>query len=283
MVKKTVRLIIPDWQAGDNPTYALGAQILEVIAPQNVSQETLKINVPRGPQSLKKENGVTGPTVLATVRKAKNALEKSAPDNIITLGGNCLVSQAPINYLNDKYNDLGVIWVDAHPDISNPDVFYNEHAMVLGNLLGHGDPAFNKLVDHPLSASQVFYAGLQKPTVQEQQLLRAANLNYENHNELDLDQVKQWITENHFSHLYVHFDIDVMDPTTFYATYFNNPSLTEIPDNAAKGSASQKDTWQFLTDINDQYDLVGLTIAEYLPWSAQQLQHLMSNLKIFRD
>lgn len=34
MNKQTLRLVVPDWQAGNNPIYALGAKILAAIAPE---------------------------------------------------------------------------------------------------------------------------------------------------------------------------------------------------------------------------------------------------------
>ena len=39
MEKKTIRLIVPDWQAGDNPVYYFNAKILQVIAPKKEGQK----------------------------------------------------------------------------------------------------------------------------------------------------------------------------------------------------------------------------------------------------
>lgn len=55
MNNKTIRLVIPDWQGGDNPVYALGAKILKAIAPANDNQPTVTIDVPTGPTNLVKE------------------------------------------------------------------------------------------------------------------------------------------------------------------------------------------------------------------------------------
>lgn len=41
MNNKTIRLVIPDWQAGNNPVYALEAKILKAIAPTNDNQQLL--------------------------------------------------------------------------------------------------------------------------------------------------------------------------------------------------------------------------------------------------
>lgn len=39
--------------------------------------------------------------------------------------------------------------------------------------------------------------------------------------------------------------------------------------------------WDFIEKISKETDLVGLTIAEYMPWSAMQMRELMKRTKIF--
>ncbi len=59
------------------------------------------------------------------------------PDRIITIGGNCIVSQAPFDYLHGIYDNVGIIRIDAHPDVSTVrDGYPNAHAMVIGSLMG---------------------------------------------------------------------------------------------------------------------------------------------------
>lgn len=88
-------------------------------------------------------------------------LEKEDPDHIVVFGGDCLVDQAPFAWMNDKHNgELGVLWIDSHPDVKTPRDFTNGHTMVLGNLLGGGDPEFASKVKIPLTPSRVMYAGL---------------------------------------------------------------------------------------------------------------------------
>lgn len=283
MKKQTMRLVVPDWQAGNNPVYALGAKILAAIAPESPEQVTVK--VPLGKGDSPKQGNVNHQEVIKNnLVKTKQAIARQEPERIITLGGNCLVSQAPVDYLNGHYSGkLGVVWLDAHPDISNPRIFDNEHAMVVANLLQMGDPAFNQLVDNPLTDRQVFYAGLQTPTAGEQDLLDQAGIEYKGHQELSLAAVKDWACQNRFDRLYLHFDIDVLNPLSFYATYFNNPALKDVPGNAAKGTAGLAAVVNFIQGLNQNFDLVGMTIAEYMPWSAQQLAALMRGLPLFRD
>ena len=73
------------------------------------------------------------------------------------------------------------------------------------------------------------------------------------------------------------------EPNNFYARYFNNPELEDIPDNAAVGKMQQQSVWDFISTFSKEYDLVGLALAEYLPWSAKQTYNLMENTKIFFD
>src|SRR5699024_130937 len=99
MMTKTIRLMYPDWQSGDNPVYYFGAQLLNWLAPQNTQQKLIKVPItpPQNKQpKLKLENGVTAQSeVIANVHAAQKMLDVELPDKIITLGGNCMVSQAP--------------------------------------------------------------------------------------------------------------------------------------------------------------------------------------------
>ena len=96
---KTIRLLYPDYLSGGLETYYFGANLLAHILPENENQPLLK-------------------EVTAGIRSAMEILEQEKPDKIITIGGNCIVSQASFDYLHGLYDNLGIIWIDAHPDVS---------------------------------------------------------------------------------------------------------------------------------------------------------------------
>ena len=85
-------------------------------------------------------NGILGEEeVLYGIENAKKRITEENPDRIITIGVNCIVSLAPFDYLHGLYDNVGIIWIDAHADVSTvKDGYPNAHAMVLGSLLGHG-------------------------------------------------------------------------------------------------------------------------------------------------
>lgn len=88
--------------------------------------------------------------VLAGIRNAMEKIEEEKPDRTITIGGNCMVSLAPFDYLHGRYGKVGILWIDAHPDVSAiKDGYPNAHAMVLGSLMGHGAQALTEMMKNP--------------------------------------------------------------------------------------------------------------------------------------
>lgn len=283
-MSKTIRILAPDWQGGNKPEYFIGAQLLSWLAPNNHQQKEIQlaIQAPNG-KTLVKENGVTAQTATKeNVLLAKKAIKEERPDKIITFGGTCLVSQAPFDYLHGKYGkELGIIWLDSHPDISTPENFYNEHAMVLGNLLGEGDPALAELVEHPLKTESILYVGLQQPNQPEINLLEKLKLDYtiQGSQHLQTADIQNWIAKNNFKKIAIHLDLDVLNPKLFRSLYFSEPGVTDFPSDA--GKMSPANLLVLLKDIFQKNDVVGLTIAEYLPWDVVELQKIFSELPIF--
>ena len=84
-----------------------------------------------------------------------------------------------------------------------------------------------------------------------------------------------------FDHILVHLDIDVLDEHFFHSTYFANPELS------GDGSGGGKMKMDMLADIlgwiASQADVVGFTIAEYLPFDEHRLHKMFSGIKLFTE
>ena len=79
----------------------------------------------------------------------------------MTLGGDCLIDLSPMDYLNRRYaGNLGVLWLDTHPDVLTLKDSYQGNEYVLAALFGRGDPELVEEVDMPIQPSHVMYAGL---------------------------------------------------------------------------------------------------------------------------
>lgn len=284
-MSKTIRLIAPDWQAGGRDAYYFGAQLLSWLLPNDNQQDEFKVNVAEPNEAeLELENGVYGQSQIKNqIIQAQDILKREQPDKIITVGGNCIVSQAPFDYLHQKYGqDLGVVWIDTHPDISYPKDFTNEHAMIVANLLGEGDKHISELMTAPFKTSQFLYVGLQELLDFEKDNLKQLDFEYkvQGSDSFNYEEIQQWIDDNNFKKIAVHFDIDVLNPKEFRATYFAEPNVDEFP--AAAGQMSLARLNEILNGISENNEIVGLTVAEYMPWDEMNLRNTLKDLDILK-
>lgn len=290
----TLRLIMPEWQGGDydlsvssGELYPLGARLLAFLAPES-DAETIKVPVEeyRPDQGREKENGVLHQDVV--IRQMKSAmaiLKDKKPARVVTFGGDCLVSQAPFDYLNGRYaGEFGILWIDAHPDISTPANYDREHAMVLGNLLGGGDAVMAKWVEHPIEPGKVLLVGLDRfNSVPESEIVNALGLLAIKPADIadTSEAVIKWINDRHVEKLAIHLDLDVLDPAGFYSQLTRDPFASEkFP--TVTGKLDLRLIGRLLSDVSAASDIVGLTFAEFMPWDALYLQKLMHGLPIMR-
>jgi arginase len=281
---KTLRLIMPQWQGGNNPSYSLGAKLLAWLAPENEYSRQIEVPIEAyNGNSLIKEGGVAGRSViLKQMKAATRIIEEYKPEKIIVFGGDCHISQAPFAYLNKKYKGkLGILWLDAHPDISTPEMHNHEHAMVLGNLLGEGDPVFSAEVEVPIDPRLVMYVGLQETTKKEMEIIKRFKLRKASGKELSQihKSITEWIKKEKIEYLAVHLDLDVLDPKQFRSLLFNNPDGTHV--DAPSGVMSLDEVGSIISGISRETEIVGFSIAEYIPWDVINLKNFLESLPVF--
>ncbi len=283
--QKILRLNIPPWQGSDRPDYLIGGRILAALAP-SAPGPVVTIDVPPATDTERPiDDGIASkPALLTIASKALAAIDEHQPDAVVAIGGDCLVNFAPIAYLNEKYGDeLAILWVDAHPDISGANQMKNAHAHVLAMLMGDGDIAFSKLVRKPVKPAQVLYIGLTETMPFETEYLanhQMARLSPEQLASTP-NAVLEWIRQSGATKVAVHFDLDVLDAATYSFLLFNNPaSPPGAWDGVAKGRMSFEAVSQLLTQVNETAEVVGLAIAEYLPWDAIQLSKALGTLPL---
>lgn len=289
---KTLRLLMPQWQGGDYelsiPTgelYPLGARLLAFLAP---ASDAPLVEVPvepfTGVQHTKQNGVIQQAAALRQLQAAQNIIAKHTPDRIIMFGGDCLVNQAPFSYLNEHYQgDLGLLWIDAHPDISTPKNYDHEHAMVLGNLLGKGDPVFAREVSLPFKAEQVLIIGVdaynslvEKTIVQELGLRVLQSKDVANSS----DTVVRWIRDNNFTQMAIHFDLDALDPQCFYSQFSMDP--TTAPFNTTHGKLTFPQVIRLIKDVATAADIVGFGLTEHMPWDAYNLKQMMAEFNFMK-
>lgn len=256
--KKTLRLLMPQWQGGNNPIYYLGAQLLYWLAPKGDAEFA---EVP-----------------VATPDGSQLPLEG--------FGGDCSVSLAPFSYLASRYvGDVAVLWVDAHFDLTTSDVSTHAHGYPMLNLLGRGDEEFAAFAKDPIPTQRLAYVGIDKNTISERSRRAVEELKPKVFDPRELSksfsEVTSWLKATGASKLLVHFDLDVLDPVKFREQLFNNPAgLADQFKNSPTGKMDFETVVDLLNKSAEVVDIVGLTIAEHLPWDADNLRKALARLPI---
>jgi arginase len=286
---KTLRLVWPQWQgAGPDVVamltpelpfssaqvgYRLGSRLLQWMAPPAGGPEVV-VSVATQQEGLTSTDGVFAREVVLEQLKAALALiEDEAPDRIVTLGGECSVSVAPFSYLASKYGgDLAVVWVDAHPDTGMPECQYDGyHAMAVSHILGHGDAEIVGALPATVPSSRVALAGLhaweddQEPFTTGWGLKTLAPADLKDSSE----PLLEWLRATGCSKVTIHLDVDSVDSEDIVLGLGMEP-----------GGLSRDDVIRTLNDVAGVADVVGITVAEYLPRQVIAMQNMLRNLPL---
>lgn len=286
---RVVRLNYPQWEGGVNPNYVIGNQVMNIIVPKVNQMEEIDVPVAsvHDMDILKRENDIDAEKVLKQqIDIASQSLSLKNPDKVITIGGDCSVSLAPFNYLSGKYGDkLGIIWLDAHPDISDTTQSHHLHEMVVSTLMHEGARSFEELIDYPITKQQVLFAGLiAKDLRPMDDKVKKLDMKYLTPSDLEKNpsKISEWIKLNSFTKIAVHWDLDVLSYEDFRSIYPAEPHRDPDMFPAAVGTMNLKKIFDILTEIEQNSDLVGLTIAEHMPWDAINMREGLSRLDLFK-
>lgn len=287
-MSKTIRLIYPQWQGGiishwipelsaedSSRGYYLGAQLLNMLASKNASQETFEVPISMDISKREIKNGIMDyDFILNQSKEALKILEKNNPDKIIVFGGECSVSVIPFTFLNKKYNnDIAIIWIDAHPDITLPnDSYSGYHAMALTACIGEGDKKIMSILPSKIDSSKILLVGIRDWEREEiklrQQKYGIKHLTPEEVAE-NSDKIIKWLKECGASKVLIHFDLDVLEPKELIAA-------VGVVENGMK----IKEVIRVINDIAKEKEIVGLTIAEHMPRVEIMIKNILDRLPL---
>lgn len=210
------------FRAGIEGILARGA-VVEFSRPPDNGQKTVTVPVATEITERKVTDGVLDRDVLADqTRAALDILKIERPDKIVTLGGECSVSVVPFTYLAEKYkDDVAMIWIDAHPDITLPgDVYPAYHAMAVTACMGLGDKKIVGALPAKIDPSKILLVGIrdwERDEIKARQ--KQYGIRYLTPEEVakDSDAIKAWLKSCGASKVVVHFDMDVLDPAEIIA------------------------------------------------------------------
>lgn len=138
------------------------------------------------------------------------------------IGGDHSSAMGTVSAASATYENLGLIWIDAHPDINTDATTAtgNIHGMPVAALLGKGEPALTKILNNnvKLKPENVVMIGLRDIDPPEAITLKELNIKYFTYDEVKERGLEVCLDESiaHLSnvdHVHVSFDIDSVNPS----------------------------------------------------------------------
>jgi arginase len=245
--------------------------VLEAVLPPH-DGPTAAVPVIMSDDGLAERDGIEAKAViLAQLAAALEVIGQHDPARIATLGGECSVSVAPFSHLARRYGeDLVIVWIDSHPDIGTPRSQYpGYHAMAVAALTGHGDPDVQALLPATVPPGRVALAGLHAWA--EDDFPNVAGWGIQSFSPGELREstrpLLDWVAATGCSRAAIHFDVDTIDSDEIVL------GLGAEPDGLTSAQVRR-----IVADLDGAVDVVGFTIAEFIP---RQVIHLQQILRAF--
>ncbi|WP_328443509.1 arginase family protein [Amycolatopsis sp. NBC_00438] len=197
-------------------------------------------HVPQSRELSEVDGGIANRAVLTGPNRAAQLAALEAPGGpVLTIGGDCGVELVPIGVARFRYGPgLGVAWFDAHADLNtaatSPSGAF--HGMVLRSLLGEGDPEF--AAAPALEPGRAVLLGTRVFDPEERAAVARG---------LAVTSVDALAGAEK---LYVHVDLDVLEPTEFGGLNYPEPDGWTIAQLVSS------------LDALAAYDVIGAGITE---------------------
>jgi arginase len=253
-------LFFPQWEGAGETNVYTGATLLHQILQPRIHFTEIAVEILH---ELQIEHNILGYAhLLRYAQQARHLLSTKHPRRIFTLGGDCGVDVVPISYLNQQYDgELAVIWLDAHADANTPQSSPSKtfHGMVLRTLLGEGDSALGASAFSPLLPHQLFLAGAREFDPPEQQFLAESQVQQFSSEQITAhaNSLVEAIRKQGLSHVYLHCDVDVLDPISF-------PAINALSRYPTAGGIDLPTLWQIYYTVTSSLSLVGCSLVEVI-------------------
>jgi arginase len=263
----TLNLFFPQWQGSARFELFEGARLLYEALHNKISFTQIPVGLT---YSLITDANILGYSqICSQLLDTCRAIQAHNPDRILTIGGDCGVEIAPVSFLNRKYDQaLTVIWLDAHGDLNTPSSSPSAHfhGMPLRTLLGEGDTGIVDRAFSILRPEQVFLVGTREFDSPETDFIQEKDLSVFPANEINdrsFDRLVSALGKASADKLYIHLDLDVIEPEEF--PHVACPTPGGIPIDRLR---------DLLISLRSNFDVVGFSVLEFLPTESHCLAAL---------
>ena len=179
---------------------------------------------------------------------------------VIVIGGDCAADLAPVQRAAAAHpGDLALVWLDAHPDLNSRETSPTGafHGMVARALLGEAPDGLVSAGDRMIAADHLVLAGTRALDDAEAEFVSSSGIRMLGVDELaDPDALVAAVAETGATTVYVHVDLDVLDPQEIGCVGSPEPFGVSVDRLTAAVRA-----------LRARFDFAGGAITEFAPAS----------------
>lgn len=241
-------LVVPQWQGSPSSRAMRLAEGAEAIRADLPAAATRVVEVPLEAGDAQ-GTGIARFGSLRLVRERMAEALAAATAPVVVIGGDCAVSAAAIAHVAGP--ELAVVWFDAHPDLNTPATSPSGagSGMVLANLIEEGS----------VEAHRTLVVGARAWDASEERFAAERGVAALGVDALaDAEAIADAVAATGATRVYVHLDLDVLDPSEFAGL------LDPMPFGATAAQLVAA-----IRALLARIPLAGATIASFAPESAE--------------
>lgn len=246
-------IVVPQWQGSSSARAMRLVDGADAIRGDLPAASTTVVDVPLEAGDAQ-GSAVHRLSSIAMVRDRLAELLAAGTGPAITIGGDCGVELAAIAHVAAP--NVAVVWIDAHADLHTPESSGSGafHGMVLRTLMGDGPADLVPAV--PLDPTRVILAGVRANDPAEEAAVASLGLRAIEADDLDASTLLAAVEATGAETVYVHVDLDVIDPGEIAGVGFPEPFGVAVATLTAAIRA-----------VGERYPIVGAGITEFAPAS----------------
>jgi arginase len=204
-------------------------------------------------------------------------LNREDPEKTFTIGGGCGVDVPIVSHLIRRHGQVQLWWFDAHGDINSPEGSPSGyfHGMALRFLLERfPNNGISELVERSVPHSQVVLLGTRDLDEPERLYIEDNDIRLLSPDACDGDasQVGDLLDTAQGGTVYIHVDLDVIDPEEY--------RNVKCP---AKGGIAIARVAGLIAEIKKRCTVVGISLLENMETNERQLEKLRPILDVAFD
>lgn len=263
-------LIVPQWQgSGSSRALRLIDGADEIRGDLPVARTTTVVVPYEAGEN--QDTGVDRITSLCTIRDLVDDALASIDDTVVIVGGDCGIELAPISRaVRLGGGRTAVVWFDAHPDLNTPETSESHafHGMILRTLLGDGAERLVPAIGSRVEPAMLVLAGTRAFDEAEAEYVDTNAIEVVDSIALaDPLRVVEILEARGVESVYIHVDLDVLDPSEVEGISFPEPF-----------GPSRTDLVAAIAALRERFTIVGAGITEFAPSSPDAASADMSTI-----